>query len=481
MLGRLRWIALASLGAIAAIAACGDNKNRYDDDDESTIVSIGAGGTSAAGGATSSSFAASTSSSSAVTSSSTGGGMTGCAGATPLTLGSSVTDTIDPAGDDDHFVFSATAGEWIALFTIANPDDEPTFVDTVITLYANGGALELAESDDGVPRVSTDSELFYHVTQSGQYCVRVQEFSEWANMTPVGDPSFAYELYAIALDPFNVPPFNEDSDPNSANDTLQTAQPLTTEPDTLSGSFAYIAGMLTPGSDVDFYSFTTTSATLATDVYLMPEGTSGHGSTQGPGLVRLRNASGAVLAELDYQLGSPNLYFPTSASSGYRIEVTRPNTTVGANDFFFFKLSNLSSANDSESEPNDTAGQADVAPPNADGMFTRHFIQGSISPATETDYWSFSANGGQSLIVVCNAARVGSGLLGFTVTLRNASDTATLQTETESATQDLIWDTGGSMPLVTIPTSGTYYMKFTATGQKSGVLGAHYLCGLHLQ
>src|SRR5688500_1498261 len=32
---------------------------------------------------------------------------------------------IDPSGDDDYYSFAATAGQWIQIFTEANPDANP--------------------------------------------------------------------------------------------------------------------------------------------------------------------------------------------------------------------------------------------------------------------------------------------------------------------------------------------------------------------
>jgi hypothetical protein len=83
--------------------------------------------------------------------------------------------------------------------------------------------------------------------------------------------------------------------------------------------------------------------------------------------------------------------------------------------------------------------------------------------------------------VFCTAARTGSGLIGFEIALRDPGDTTTLQSEVEPATQDISWTQGGSMAPYTIPSTGTYLVRFTATGLKSGVTGAYYRCGLHLQ
>ena len=500
---RFRGLALGVGFVLALMAACGDDTTSEDDDGASvTVSSASAGGAATSSTGTSSTTASTSNSTSNSTAASTtsstgatggtggmsvggaggGGGPSGpCLGATPLTLGGAASEVINPAGDEDEFTFNATAGDWIALVIDANPLDDPMLVDTVITLYDPNGT-QVAENDDALPRVSTDSELLYHVPQTGSYCVLVQEYSEWSGGLPEGDPTFAYQLFAELLDPVNFSWFNQDTDPTPANDTQQTAQALTLDPDLQGGNFGQIAGLLEPGTDVDFYSYATTGGTLTTSIALMPQGPSGYGSTQGPGVIRLRNSSG-VVAELDYQLGSPALDFPAVGAGAYYIEVNRPNTTVGTNDSFYFKLVNAPFANQDESESNGTAGTADVATPQVNGTFTSHFVRGMLSSSSDVDYWSFNAFAGQALTVVCRAARAGSGLLGFNVAARNPADTATLQTETESTTQDLNWSTspGASMAPVALNQTGTHYVRLTATGQKSGVSGTYYICGLHVQ
>ena len=65
---------------------------------------------------------------------------------------------ISPAGDVDFYSFTGTAGQWLIVATEANPEDMDGMVDTVVTLF-DSGMNQIAENDDAVPRVSTDSEI----------------------------------------------------------------------------------------------------------------------------------------------------------------------------------------------------------------------------------------------------------------------------------------------------------------------------------
>src|SRR5262245_53796709 len=65
---------------------------------------------------------------------------------------------IETPGDHDYFTFIAPAGTWILLDISANEADELGKLDSVIRLYDSSMTM-IAENDDGVPRVNTDSEI----------------------------------------------------------------------------------------------------------------------------------------------------------------------------------------------------------------------------------------------------------------------------------------------------------------------------------
>ena len=159
-------------------------------------------------------------------------------------------------------------------------------------------------------------------------------------------------------------------------------------------------------------------------------------------------------------------------------------SSAGDNDFYFIKQQNYDQDNQAEEEgpeggANDTAAGAEALAIE-DG---RGYLLGFVSPSGDVDYWSFPADAGDDLTLVCGALRDGSGLEGATFTLRDTSD-ALVQTEVETATADVRWSdspyTENSMPAVSIESSGFYYLEVSAEGQSDTVSSDFYRCGLYL-
>ncbi|MBW2453677.1 MAG: pre-peptidase C-terminal domain-containing protein [Deltaproteobacteria bacterium] len=403
------------------------------------------------------------------------------------------TAVINPAGDEDFFTFTADAGQWIQLSTDANPDDDPAMIDAVVTLYNEDGSTQLAEADDQTPRVTTDSELFFRVETAGTYCVRVMEFSEWYGNTPEGDPSYSYRLIALPVDFELYEHYNEDSDATTAssNDNINDAQSgLTVSTGDTGMIFTQLAGMLEPGADVDVFEFVPPSGTLALATNFGPSGTDGYGSTKGPGLLQIRESNGTtVLAQLDYQDGSDGFSsVPVTAGNTYYVWVERPDTNVGSNDFYFMKYSTADVTNPQESMPdtdNDVYTGADADPnPSTDPQTgtISHFIGGNV-PVGDTDWWSFgSVPAGNQIAIACSSQRAGSGVGDFTIEYYEDPQGSSVEDETETATADIYWGTGAnpSKGPVTAGTTGTHYLKISATTEIAGVTSRHYLCGVHV-
>ncbi len=403
------------------------------------------------------------------------------------------TAILNPAGDEDFFTFTAEAGQWIQISTDGNPDDDPAMIDPVVTLYNADGSTQLAEADDQTPRLTTDSELFYRVPEAGTYCARVMEFSEWNGDTPEGDPSYSYRLITLPVDFDIYDHYNEDSDATTAasNDDIANAQTgLSMNVGDTGMEFTQLAGMLEPGDDVDVFEFTAPTATLAIGTTFGPSGTDGYGSTKGPGLLQIRESDGTtVLAQLDYQNGSDGFSsVPVTAGNTYYVWVERPDTTVGTNDFYFMKYSTADVVNHQESTPdttNDVYGTADSDPsPQTDpntGTIS-HFIGGNM-PVGDTDWWSFgTVPAGNQVAIACSSQRAGSGVGDFTIEYYEDPTGQPVESEQESATADIYWGTGAnpSKGPITAATTGTHYLKITATTEIAGVTSRHYLCGVHI-
>jgi hypothetical protein len=90
---------------------------------------------------------------------------------------------------------------------------------------------------------------------------------------------------------------------------------------------------------------------------------------------------------------------------------------------------------------------------------------------TDVDHWSFYAGQSKQVAVACFAQTEGSGVRGLTISLLDMNGNTMPggpATETASAS--------AFVPAVTIPESGTYYVKLTKTGQDPDVSSTHVRC-----
>jgi len=129
----------------------------------------------------------------------------------------------------------------------------------VITLYDESGDVQIAEADDSVPRISTDSELFYRVPATGTFCLRVWEFQRMVR--PGGRRRSELQLRRQPWPPScstNLVGFTLDTE---ANDTVahRAGGPETTTssppPTATTMNVTSLAGLLDPGNDVDVFAF----------------------------------------------------------------------------------------------------------------------------------------------------------------------------------------------------------------------------------
>jgi hypothetical protein len=439
------------------------------------------------GGATSSTVGVTSSSSSSTTG--TGAGpvdeSSSCADAVPLEEKQNTfeapfydyTAMFGEAGDADFFSFQAQAGDWIRVSTATDVDNPP--IDTVVTLLSEDGSTQYARNDDIIGSTSPNSEIVFHVLESGSYCIQVEEAAGRA------DPTFPYRAVMVPMD-FDVYPFyNVDTEPNET-----TAEPQTDVSfdvgNTLQISTNF-AGLWDSATDVDVYEWTAPTGALDVNVIFTPDGTNGFGSTQDPGIINIYEPDGTtLLAQLDVQKGSDRLSsVPVVAGQTYFLEVNYPAAaTPGANDFYYLKFFTSDSLNPQELDDslNDTFAGAEIAMAEIDGNYRRHYI-GGLLPVPDEDWWSFTANQGDEIILACSAWRSGAGLRDATFSVYKDPAGPALQTETEGEDEDIYWSNAGgaSMPLVPATSAGTYYLRISATQQAPNITSDFYLCGIHVR
>lgn len=375
-------------------------------------------------------------------------------------VGANARGAINPPGDDDYFSFQANAGDWVSIFTVANPQTMPDMVDTVITLY-DSQMTQIAENDDGLPRVSPDSEIIYHVPAAGTYFVKVQEFSAWSGEPPEGRRSYTYELRLRALVAANNPFVVIDTE---AGDGVQGALPLKF----FQGTNGVVLGTFRDGSDVDVYQLTVAQPLRRFDAVVMPAGSDGYGSTTPAGNLWLTTVDGSTITARVDNGNFQALQAPVEAGQ-YLLWVGHPGTAVGANDHYVLKTGLLQeNAPELEEATNGTLATAERVTLAGD-MPRRGFILPRL-PAGDVDYYAFSMMAGEQLSVACSGQRTGSGIRDLSVEVRDLNDTV-IASGTETAT------TGAALLQLTV-TATTNYLRLSAGSQDPEVAGDYLRCGI---
>jgi hypothetical protein len=416
--------------------------------------------------------------------------------------------------DKDYVKFTATAGDWIGMFTVANDgttenstdSDDSTVIDTVITLFDEAGNTMLAQNDDAYPRATTDSEMFFHVITTGTYCLEVQEWGTW-QMASVDKAGQYYRTIVLPVDFGVYEQYNEDtgSDNNSAVD----AQTLSVTALTNGQDFSMIAGVLDPGTDVDWYEVIAPTAALGFSMDLTPMGNDGFGSTQGPGNIDLLAADGTtVIARSDNTEQTNGLTgmssVPVTENLTYFLRVQRPmgNTTVGVNDFYFLKMFTQDTLNTQEViADNATQGTAEQAIPTAnpqamDQTFRSWFVGGTLSDINDVDYFELVLDGvnnipapvnGEEMTVACSSWAAGSRVRSFTVTFEDESNTTSSKIYLEDKAKGIVgtnntMNTNSTDTGIALQGSGAFFLAVSAgsVALDTGVTSAHYLCGFHV-
>lgn len=375
---------------------------------------------------------------------------------------------ISPAGDHDFYTFEGMAGQWIAIATNANPMDDPMMVDTVITLY-DASMTKIAENDDSVPRVNTDSEIITRLPAAGTYYIEVQEFSDWVDMSPEGMASYTYELSVFAVDDA-APAVTIDTE---AGDDVASAIPATPTAE----GFGYLLGTFDDAADVDVFTLTIagTAAKNAT-VHLMPTGPDGYGGGP-PARAWIADTAGTTIIGRIDQGAMQSELAPSLMPGTYQIFVEHGTDAAGTNDFYVAKLF-LFDDNPLEMEAaagaNDTTATAEALTLMMNGAGGNSgFLLAHLTDVADVDHFSFAATADIQITVVCGSAENGSGVMGLEVQLLAPDGTTAIATMTEGATGLLI-DSATPMG------AGTHYVRLSKTGQSAEVTGDWVRCGVHL-
>lgn len=393
------------------------------------------------------------------------------ADATPLTEGMAM-GAIGEPGDLDYYSFEGAAGAWVILSTEANADDDPEMVDTVITLY-DSAMNQIAENDDGQPRVNTDSEIITQLPADGTYYVLVQEWSTWAGETPEGQADFTYELSIGGL---NFDAEAVTGDPESGDDAASaTALGFAADTMGMASDFGFIAGDFRDGSDVDVFSFSITPGRVAARVIPMPVGTDGNGSTVTPNAIWITNADGSdVIARIDPSaLDGLN---PPLPEGDYLLWIDHGGS-AGAADFYVLKMfrgrvdnpaETMEATNGVAATPEALSFEAVMGVPGAE----RAFIGANVGDG-DTDFFSLEVTDATEVVsIFCGSRTAGSGVVGLQAALTDSTGTTVIEMDSESATE------GVAIEEASVSAAGTYLLRLTKGSQDPMVSGDWVRCGV---
>jgi murein DD-endopeptidase MepM/ murein hydrolase activator NlpD len=155
--------------------------------------------------------------------------------ATLIDIGNSTEGTIQPKGDFDYFQFTASAGDRIVVDVDAQSIG--SLLDSYLYLLDSDGISVLAENDDEIYAVNTDSYIEFYAPHNGIYYIKLRA---WNNPRSGGSQYFyTLHLYIDNEDPLFV--FN-----NPAN----AAGYLNSQDDLLTATAEDIQSGI---SQVDFY------------------------------------------------------------------------------------------------------------------------------------------------------------------------------------------------------------------------------------
>ena len=387
---------------------------------------------------------------------------------------------LDPAGDLDYYSFEGMAGDWWVISTTANADDDPMMIDTVVTLY-DSNMQKVAENDDRLPRMNTDSELITRLPADGTYYVLVQEWSTWSpmGMSPEGGPTFTYEL---AVSPLNLEAdlVTVDSEPgNTAMDaqTLRLNAGAQVDIGLVFGTRADMA------DTADVFAFTVAAGRTLVDAMILPGGPEGNGSTLVPTEMAITSGDGTeTIARLNpttvREADGTTSVSPNLPPGDYRLWV-RSEGATGANDFFSIQML-LGADNPEESAATEMSNNIAATPdaltleaiPDAMGM--RGFVLARL-PDGDIDHFSVNvANASDTVSVFCRSRTSGSGVVDLNVALLDATGMTEVATATESATE------GASIESQAVSAAGTYLVRLSKGSHDSAATGDWVRCGVVL-
>lgn len=339
--------------------------------------------------------------------------------------------------------------------------------DNVLAVYDANEEL-LAENDIGWiwPGDSFDARLIIRPIESGTYYLKVEDL-----VTPAA--YFAFDEAALLY--YRVTVHTLDSSSASviweSEDSSVPAQVTFTDDFASGVSHVTLIGELSEGETDTFELQGRDGQALIGHV--LPGGVHGNGSTAIGGAVRVIDASDHVLAAIDRALGVEHIH-PPITSGQHTLSVTAQGT-LGDNSFYAINLVLLTDNPHEQAEldaanMNDAIETAELL--TVQGMFMRRGTLLSELPMGDVDYYSFEANAGEMMRVICEGASAGSGVIELRAELRDPSDV-------ELASMIEAIESGVIIEDVPVAETGTHYLRLSSdTGNDANAPPAWTRCAV---
>jgi hypothetical protein len=404
----------------------------------------------------------------------------------------------------DYYKVTLSTGDRIDIGTITDFPTKPrgTVTDTVITLW-DSRELVFAQDDDGWPSDTTDSQLYVEVPAGGTYYVTVEDCNSAfgsnlcapaANVTNLN-----YTLFVAHTSTARFPESNAAATQDGTTSHAQSILYAVPQGGT-SGDYGYyiLDGNFRSTNDTHVFGFIPPAAMLATgtrervEFWVQPVGASnGDGSTSNvkawvtpaDGTTILSQAVETNFGNGDTGPNGPlDLSLPVTMGTQYYLFVqsaatsSRPTT-----DYYFIQhfagswfIDAAEMEDASGTGMNDTMQTAEVLTARS-GFPGDYFVDGNIGILTDVDWYEVDPATGDTMFELdCRATREGSGIVGITATLYDASGTTVLGAiGPETATADLY----KTFPLPVGTTKA--FMKVSASSLDALDTGTFYRCGTY--
>jgi hypothetical protein len=519
---KLRWSALALAVAGGGLAALGPTGAGCIVDNANSTGGRGAGG--GGGGGTG---GTGTGGLPAVTSSTGTGGavQTHHTCQTALTImidGAETKGTLAGATTPDFYRFSGLAGDMVLVRVLAQAlaktnGYDPTVTDTVLTVFA-AGQTPVANNNDGWLVQSTDSQLYFELPFDGTYCMSIEDCNSYA-LTHANAgcrfpasviKTFDYQFFVLHTSMSSYPEINAGT---TQDGTTARAAPVkyqtlgaTYGKYTLDGNFGAVGGAL-GGTHV--FSFAPPADTPAgvgqrarAEFWVQTQGTDDGDGSSAPVKVWITDdtAGQHVIARADQNdfttgndpMGGPlDLSLPlphpigTPATYYLFVESTAAMSSPSS-DYYFIQhyIGDYFGAQAEKEAPtgqgmNDTPATAENLQPTPTSPL-QFVIDGDVSaPGTaakpDIDWFTITVPSMVSLAtVVCEAARVGSGLGGFRAEVFAADATTSLAVLGPEAPSPKTTLSNTAIP----GSNGQLYLQVRAATQAPTNAGTGYRCFL---